>query len=386
MTQPTLEANTTSEAVLCASLELSEATWKVCFTGGAKLVEANLKAGDFEKLFAHEDRARKKLQLPAEARVVYCYEAGRDGFWIQRRLAGEKRSCLVVDSSSIQVSRRAKQAKTDGIDVRSLAMLLLRHVRGDTGVWQVVKVPSVEEEDARRPVRERGRLVKEKTAHTSRIKSLLALFGLKLPSMKELAGLLPLVPLLVRAEIQRECERRDVVVEQLKAIDELLPKGLHAPKVQRLVSLTGIGRVTAACLVNEFFGWREFKNGKQVGGCAGLTPTPFASGSVSREQGISKAGNRRVRALMVEIAWIWLRYQPESGMAKWYAQKYGGDSSRSKRVGIVALARKLLVALWRFADHGVVPDGALLKGEKPPVTPAPATLTAAFQLSTAAVA
>lgn len=364
MTQPTLEANTTPEAVLCAALELSELKWKVCFTGGAKSVEANLDAGDFERLDEHEEKARKKLRLPAEVRVVYCYEAGRDGFWIQRQLAGEKRSCLVVDSSSIQVSRRAKQAKTDGIDVRSLAMLLLRHVRGDTGVWQVVKVPSVEEEDARRPVRERGRLVKEKTAHTSRIKSLLALFGLKLRAMKELDALLARVPPLVRAEIERERERRDVVVEQLKAIDELLLKGLHTSKVQRLISLTGIGRVTAACLVNEFFGWREFKNGKQVGGCAGLAPTPFASGAVSREQGISKAGNRRVRALMVEIAWIWLRYQPESRLAKWYAEKYADDSSRSRRVGIVALARKLLVALWRYADQGVVPDGALLKGEK----------------------
>ena len=359
----------TPTTVFCAALELSVSKWKLAFTSAERVRLVTIDAGDWRAFDKETAAARLRLDVPQEQRLVTCYEAGRDGFWIHRELEEKGIANLVVDSSSIQVSRRARRAKTDGLDAESLAILLVRHVRGEKGVWQVARVPTVEEEDARRLHRERERLVKERTGHTTRLKSLLALHGLKVNRLRygHLSTVLPRLPSNIAAEVVREMERLELVDRQLEQLagerlaavhDRTAP---HADKIEQLEKLKALGPVGATILVSELFGWRKFKNGKQVGSCAGLAPTPYASGDMQREQGISKAGNRRVRTLCVELAWTWLRYQPESALAKWFNARFAKGQSRSRRLGIVALARKLLVALWRYLEHGVVPDGALMK-------------------------
>ena len=272
------------------------------------------------------------------------------------------------------MNRRQRRAKTDRLDAKKLAIQLLRHLElGDR--FSVVRVPSPEDEDARRPDRELMRLKKERQQHTVRIMSLLVLhgvrckvgaeFGLILETLRQKNGA-PLPPALL-AELQREWDRLVLVRQQVK----LLEKGRHTrirekatlatQMAARLVLLKGVADNSASILCTEFFGFREFKNRRQVGACAGMVGTPFASGDVDHEQGISKSGNRRVRVIAIELAWAWLWYQPDSKLARWYATKFAGHSSRMRRIGIVALARKLLIALWRFAEHGIIPEGAIMK-------------------------
>jgi transposase len=273
------------------------------------------------------------------------------------------------------VDRRARRAKTDRLDATKLVQQLVRHdERGDR--LRAVRVPSVEEEDARRPVRELGRLKQERGAHSSRIRGLLTLhglaglkvgkgFGLLVDALRSADG--AQLPEKVREELKREAGRLDLVRDQILQVERARATALKArpskamEMAAMLTSLMGIGPNAATILSCEFFAWRDFKNGKQVGACAGMTGTPYDSGAVRREQGISKAGNWRVRAVMVELAWFWLRYQPGSRLARWWGDRFGAASGRMKRVGIVALARKLLVALWRYATQGILPDGALTR-------------------------
>jgi transposase len=359
----------TPPTVLCAALELSVKKWKLAFTNGLRVRVVTIDAGDWSALEKQTAAARARFEVPEQQQLFTCYEAGRDGFWIHRELAAKGIQNVVVDSSSIQVSRRARRAKTDRLDAESLAMLLVRHVRGEKGVWQVVRVPTVNEEDARRLHRERERLTKERTGHTTRLKSLLALHGMKLSKLRYslLSPLLQKLPSNIGAEVVREMERLVLVEKQLEQLagerlatvtDRTAP---HADKIQRLEQLKALGPASATILVSELFGWRKFQNGKQVGACAGLAPTPYASGQLEREQGISKAGNKRVRTLCVEIAWGWLRFQPDSALTKWFNTRFAKGQSRSRRLGIVALARKLLVALWRYLEFGEVPNGAIMK-------------------------
>jgi transposase len=245
---------------------------------------------------------------------------------------------------------------------------------------RVVRVPSVEAEDARRPERERKRLQRERTAHRNRIGALLILHGVRFPlnlktpletfttALAETptpAG--EQLPAALRAEVVREYERLLAVHKQLREVDAEIAawrkakKHPWAKKMDRLSELRGVGEKSSVLLVREFFGWRKFDNRRQLASAAGLTPTPFASGTVDREQGISKAGSARVRALLVEMAWLWLRKQPDSQLTRWFQERFSKSGKRSRRVGIVALARRLLIALWRFLEHGVVPEGALLK-------------------------
>ncbi len=367
MTQPAPVGMNTAPSVFCASFELSASKWKLGFSDGARRKLATVDAKDWKAVEVEIARARQRFGIEEKAPLFSCYEAGRDGFWIHREL--EKRSIrnIVVDPSSIEVSRRARRAKTDSIDAIGLVEKLVKYVRGDLTVWQVAKVPSVEEEDARRLHRERGRLTKERTGHIARVKSLLALVGLSLKNPRRIDAVEERVPPTMRAEIRREIERLILVDEQMKQLaaerteavrTQQLP---HAEKVKQLEELKAIGPTSATVLVSELFGWRDFKNGKQVGACAGLVPTPYSSGEVEREQGISRAGNKRVRTLCVEIAWCWVRYQPDSALTKWFNARFAKGGGRSRRLGIVALARKLLVALWRYLEHGVVPEGAIVK-------------------------
>jgi transposase len=239
-------------------------------------------------------------------------------------------------------------------------------------VWSVVTVPSEQAEDERRVHRERERLVKERTQHQARIRALFATHGLR-PKLVTKAALEcvrddRVLPEHLRRELQRELERLELLNRQIKVV-ELEFKHMAsgdtpaAKATKQLARVKAVGMVGAQVLAYEFFGWRRFNNGRQVGALAGLTGTPHRSGDIDHEQGISKAGNRRIRAVITELAWTWLRYQPNSSLSRWYEARFGGGNSRTRRIGIVALARKLLIALWHFAQHGVVPEGAVLRPE-----------------------
>jgi transposase len=275
----------------------------------------------------------------------------------------------------MEVTRRYRRAKTDRLDVQKLLTMLLRHVAGARKVWRIVRVPSVEEEDRRQLHRALTTAKRDRTRVINRIKGLLASHGLGMPPGRDFPQQLehlrlwdgtPLpagichrlgqeweqVVALTQRIAQLEAERRAV----LQTAEDAVTK-----KVQQLLMLKGIGINSAWLFVMEVFGWRAFRNRKEVGALSGLTPTPYASGDTAYEQGIAKAGNAHIRAMAIEIAWGWLRFQPQSALTQWYQQRFGHGSSRLRRIGIVALARKLLIALWRFVETGVVPAGAVLK-------------------------
>jgi transposase len=380
MTQLARMEDTTKQPSLYLSLELSSSQWKLTFGDGARVRERNVDAGNLDDLAREIEQAKEKLELPTDCTVQSCYEAGRDGFWLHRELLKRGVTNLVVDPSAIEMSRRMRQLKTDRIDGRKLLAQLIRYQRGERGALRVVRVPSAEAEDARRPERERKRLQGERTAHRNRIGALLILHGVRFPLnlnvgvaqfktalQERLTPTGEPLPAALQAEIVREYERLLAVQKQLRDVDAEIAawrkakKHPWAKKMDHLSQLCGVGEKSSDLLVREFFGWRVFANRRQLASAAGLTPTPFASGTVDREQGISKAGSPRVRALLVEMAWLWLRRQPHSQLADWFHERFGKSGKRSRRVGIVALARKLLIALWRFLEQGVIPEGALLK-------------------------
>ena len=362
--------------VLYMAMELSQKKWKLGFSNGERTRIRTVAARDWIDLLAEIDLAKQKLNCVKDCQVVSCYEAGRDGFWIHRALVAEGIDNQVLDSASIEVSRRQKKVKTDRVDVIALLRLLMRYINGEKEALHTIRIPTVTEEDNRRLNRERGRLLKERGAHSTRIKSLLITHGIVLEKMSELTSLLKTaraavveydLPPDLKRELTREYDRYVLVDQQVKQLEKLQIEradSLAIPEtdnVQRLRNLRGVGWQSSWILVMEFFNWREFKNAKQVGACAGLTPTPYDSGDSTREQGISKAGNKRIRTLMVELSWLWLRYQPGSGLSQWFEKRFAHGGKRMRRIGIVALARKLLVALWRYLTHGVIPEGAELK-------------------------
>jgi transposase len=308
--------------------------------------------------------------------VKSCYEAGREGFWLHRWLGGEGIDNRVVDAASIEVNRRLRRAKTDRMDATRLLVLLVRFWNGERRVWSVVRVPSVEEEDRRHLHRELLTMKRDRTRLANRIQGLLANQGLRVNWRKPLAKQLDALrswdgsglPKGLRARLDQERERLELVNRQIETLEAMRRERIRAEKtepvvgqVHQLLTLQGVGSNSAWLYVMEFFAWRQFRNRREVGALAGLTPTPYQSGESHREQGIAKAGNRHVRAMAIEIAWGWLRFQPESGLTRWYQARFGHGSSRLRRIGIVALARKLLIALWRFLETGVVPEGAVLK-------------------------
>jgi transposase len=361
---------------LFLALELGESTWKLAFTPGLdqKPRERTIAARDREALRAEVAGARRRFGLPARAPVVSCYEAGREGFWLHRFLVAEGIENRVVDAASIEVNRRSRHVKTDRMDVHRLLRLLVRESLGEEHVWAVVRVPSPEEEDRRHLHRELVAAKRDRTRVTNRIQGLLANHGLRIEWRRPLGPQLDALRLWdgahlppgLRARIEREWARVELLNRQIRALEAERREAIRTGRdramaqVRQLVALQGIGSNSAWLYVMEFFGWRRFRNRKQVGSLAGLTPTPHQSGEESREQGIGRDGNRYVRGMAIEIAWGWLRFQPRSALTRWYQRRFGRGSSRLRRIGIVALARKLLIALWRFLETGVMPDGAVL--------------------------
>jgi transposase len=323
------------------------------------------------------ERARLQRSGCGAPRIVTCYEAGRDGFWLQRYLASRGAESLVVDPASIEVNRRARRAKSDGLDVDGELRVLIGYDSGERHRCRMVAVPSVAEEDARRPGRERARLLGERTAQSNRIVGLLAgqgIYGYRPLSGDRWERLSALrcadgreLPAKLREEIARSLTRLEAAQAQIRAVEKQRAGDLAASddrgarSIHALMRFYGIGIEIAGTLVREVY-YRSFANRRKVGSYVGLSPSPYQSGDTNHEQGISKAGNRRARSAAIELAWLWLRHQPESALSKWFFAKLGeSQSKRLKKILIVALARKLVVALWRFLSAGVVPEGVRLK-------------------------
>lgn len=362
------------------AIEVSHKTWRLASTD---LCQPDrmvvLTAWDQRGLVEEVARAKEHFHLPEEAPVYFCYEAGRCGFSLHRFLTERGYGSVVVTPASIEQPRRSKHRKTDRLDAARLVRLLVRYVvHGERQCWRVCRVPTKEVEAARRLDREYDRLKTERTAHVNRIRSLLALHGngqrdvLNLPveALEDYAG--EALPKEWQAEIAREFERLALVKKQLAEVDGERNEALAARRTRTdnrawmLMWFRGIGPVGAVALAREFF-WRDFRNVREVGAAAGLTGCPYDSGTSRVEQGISKAGSRRIRSLAVELAWMWVRYQPHSALTLWFNKRFARGGKRMRRIGIVAVARKLLVALWKFLAGGDLPEGAIyeMEGGKP---------------------
>jgi transposase len=360
------------EPRLHLAFELGNKQWKLGSTIGLGQAPRlrTITAGDLSQLQDEIGRAKRRFNLAEAVGVVSCYEAGRDGFWLHRYLVNEGIENIIVDSASLEVNRQ-----TDRVDARKLLMMLLRYHSGEPKVWHVVRVPSVEQEDGRQLHRELSSLKRERTRHINRIKGLLVSQGVRLeikkdfPEQVSAAKLWDDTPLPpgMQARVLREFARIQLVNEHIKELEAERRQAIRTATdpqtemIRQLLHLRGIGPTSAWLFVKEFFGWRQFRNRREVGALAGLTPTPYQSGDSYREQGIDKAGNRHIRAIAIEIAWAWLRFQPDSALSRWYQERFGHGNSRMRRIGIVALARKLLIALWRYLETGEVPEGAVLK-------------------------
>ena len=379
----TPSAGADNEPVHCyVAIELSKSSWIVGFQTPLtnKTSQYQVKACDANALLELIERIRtrvaRELRRPIE--VMSCYEAGYDGFWLHRVLKAHGIHNHVLDPASLQVNRRARRAKTDRIDADRMVRALIRYLRGEPEACSVVRVPSVEQEDAKRLHRERRRLIAECVQHVNRIKGLCATQGIYhyAPLRKDrLARLDDLrtgdgraLPTRLKAEIARELKRLEVLLEMIATVeterDVILTSAasthLNAGKIKMLAKLKAIGPEFATTLVGEVF-YREFANRRKLGSYVGLGSSPFCSGPVDRDQGISKAGNPTARSMMIELAWTWLRYQPGSALSIWFRERVGNLKGRPRRIAIVAMARKLLVALWRYLQTGLVPTGALLK-------------------------
>lgn len=362
---------------LYLAFELGWSEWKLGFTTCAQQSPRlrTCQGRDLAALEKEIAKAKERFGLPAKTPVLCCYEAGRDGFWLHRYLTEAGYDNVVVDSSSIEVKRRKRRAKSDRLDVQKLLSMLLRYHDGEAKVWSIVQVPSVEAEDRRQLHRELLTLKGERTEHINRIKGLLASQGLaasvndKFPAMLAQLRLWDgsAVPADLQQRLLREFARWQLAQEQIDALEKERAQRTHQGKeachetVRRLLQLRGIGSNSAWLFTMEFFGWRQLRNRRQVGALAGLVPTPYQSSDSEHEQGISKAGNRRLRAMAIEIAWSWLRYQPSSSLSLWYQERFGKGNARARKIGIVAVARKLLVALWNYVETGEIPPGAELK-------------------------
>lgn len=377
-------------AMILAAIELSKANWLVAIDDPSmgKVSRRQVGGGDADALMALLDRCRRDAAARAgEAVGIECvFEAGYDGFWLQRRLAQAGIACRVMDPASLKVDRRARRVKTDRVDAESLLRALQAWRRGDRHACSFVRVPSVEEEDERRPHRELARLTKERVGHVNRIKGLLALHGVRdyrplrqdrREALAELrTGYGKPLPSRCRREVERELSRLELVLQHIREVEDVMAEPTvtdHtavAPAsgastesrdaAAMLEKLTCVGRETAVVLTREVL-CRDFRDRRSIAAFAGLTPSPYSSGRLQHEQGISKAGNAVVRARLVQLAWRWVRFQTGSDITAWFVARTGGSSRRNRRVAIVAVARKLLIALWRYATQGLVPTGAQLR-------------------------
>jgi transposase len=360
---------------LLLAFELGQRFWKLGFTTGRGQAPRirQIPAGATDRVAEEIVRAKVRFRLPSATAVVSCYEAGREGFWLHRWLGAHAVNNYVIESSSIEVNRRARRAKTDRLDLLGLLQLLARAQEGDRRSWRVVPVPSVEEEDARQLHRTRETVQQDRNRLINRLKALLVTQGLKLPLTVDFPTQLETrrlwdgapIPVGLKARLQRcwaQLAFLNRTLDDLDAKRATLRPDPDTPVgryIHGLSTLRGIGPVGTWTLATEIFGWRQIQNRRQLGALVGLVPAPYQSGE--SDQGITRAGNEHVRRLMVQLAWSWLRYQPDSQLTTWYQRRFGRSSRRFRRIGIVALARRLLIALWRYVDHGEVPEGAILK-------------------------
>src|SRR6266704_5902543 len=385
MQASTVDTPTTGHCgTIFVAIELSQKTWLVTLHSPDKdkMSRHRLEGGDHAELLALVGRVRERAAraLGGVPAVVSCYEAGYDGFWLHRLLMAAGITNYVFDPASIAVDQRARRVKTDRIDGEKMLRTLMAYLRGEPRVVRIVRVPTPEQEDARRASRERDRLVKEQTAHTTRIKALLRLLGMAVgnPRRRDWLSWLSaqrdwqgqaVAPRML-SEIEREHARLMLVREQLDALTrtpaaDLTPAAAQmAQRSELLRRLKFLGPAFATTLTNEVF-YKDFRNRREVASYFGLTRSPWQSGGIDREQGISKAGNPRARCAAIEMAWLWLRHQPDSKLTQEYRRRtHNNASKRNKRIAIVALARKLMVALWRYLTTGLVPEGAELKAAK----------------------
>jgi transposase len=364
------------------AIEMSKESWVIAVSTplSEKISRHTLKSRSVKDLLELIERIGVRITRATGqvVEVISCYEAGYDGFWLHRALAEHGVRNHVIDPASLQVDRRARGAKTDGIDAERLLRSLAAYLRGEPKVWSVVRVPSIAEEDARRLHRERDRLINERVQHVNRIKGLCALHGIydyeptwanrlaRLEKLRTAQG--EELPERLKAEIRRQLQRLELVLEMIRTLEaerdgivtDAAPAQLNADKIRRLNELRALGPEISTVLVGEVL-YRSFNNRRQVGSYVGFSPSPFRSGTMAREQGISKAGNAKARKTMIELAWLWLRYQPDSALSIWFRERVGTMKGRIRRITIVAVARKLLVALWRYLETGLIPQGALLK-------------------------
>ena len=373
MTATTRTRMSVNEPTLYVAFELGKKEWKLAMTSGFD-VEPWLRtvtSGDWRGVERAITQGRARFGLGAAATVVSCYEAGRDGFWIHRALLHRGVRNRVVDSSSIEVNRRARRTKTDRLDALKLVRMLVRVDYGERRVWSEVRVPTVAAEAARQVSRERTALTQDQTRLVNQMRGWLATWGCALPArrrgswwttVRDWAG--AALPREVQARLGRAEARLEGLQAQIAELDVQQQAAVTAAApttaVRQLVQLKGVATTSASVLLDEGLLWREFKNRRQVGGLLGFAPTPYDSGESKREQGISRAGNARLQAISIQLAWNWVRWQPASALTQWYRAHFGAGK-RARRIGIVAVARKLLIALWRYVTTGVAPAGAILK-------------------------
>jgi transposase len=364
--------------VVYLAIELSASSWVVACrqpqNGKVKL--HRMDAGDCQTLLAliSDLRRQAAAKFGVDAIIASCFEAGRDGFWLHRLLLAHGVINHVVEPTSILVTRGARRAKTDRLDALGLLRVLAATFAGDHDACRVVNVPSVSEEDAKRPHREREYLVQERVRIENRIAALLATQGIaKRPSLRSWEADLNAartgdgraVPPLLKAELNRLRRRLVITLDMIREVEAERQEALEtqgdeaARTIGALRKIRGIGENFAAVLTREIF-YRSFENRRQIASYLGLAPTPFQSGGMDRDRRINRAGNSRARKTLIQLAWLWLRYQPESGLAQWFRQRVGDLQGRTRRIAIVAMARKLLIAIWRFAKFGILPEGAVV--------------------------
>ena len=370
-----------SESTVYISIELSVTSWLVAarLPNTEKVRLHRLEGGNTTALFAviEKLRSRASAKRGSPVDVACCFEAGRDGFWLHRMLTAHDVAAYVLEPTSILVNRRARRAKTDRLDAEGMLRVLAAWLGGDRQVCSMVRVPTPEEADAKRPHREREHLVQDKLRLENRIEALLFTQGIRgRPSLRswerDLAELRTgdgrALPQLLRTELDRLRRRLVLVLELIReleaargqALEEAEPADAIVGKIAALQRIRGIGENFAAVLTREVF-YRSFDNRRQLASYVGITPMPYQSGGMDRDRAISRAGNPRARTTMIQLAWLWLRYQPDSALAVWFRERVGTLQGRTRRIAIVAMARKLLIALWRYVKTGVVPDGVMLR-------------------------
>jgi transposase len=381
-------AAVSSKTIIYVAIELSASSWLVAarLPGVKKVRIDRLESGDTTGLLKiiADLRSQVSKRLGITADLVCCFEAGRDGFWLHRLLTANAVATYVLEPTSILVNRRARQAKTDRLDAEGMLRVLANWLDGDRQICSMVVVPTPEEEDVKRLHREREHLVQDKQRIENRIEALLFTQGIRgRPSLRSWARDVAelrtgdgraLGPRLL-AELDRLRRRlvfvleliRDLETDRARALEDAKADDAMVGKIVALQCIRGIGDNFAAVLTNEVF-YRSFDNRRQIASYVGITPMPYQSGGMDRDRSISRAGNPRARTTMIQLAWLWLRYQPDSALAIWFRERVGTLQGRTRRISIVAMARKLLIALWRYVETGVVPEGVVLRATQTAAT------------------